>query len=66
MAKFLFPRISVVRYIIILLIRFGLPVNFVAIVIHPTRKSTKRLRDVLDQLFGYLDQSNKSRLDEVN
>jgi hypothetical protein len=47
------------------LIRFGLPVNFVAIVIHPTRKSTKRLRDVLDQLFGYLDQSNKSRLDEV-
>jgi V-type H+-transporting ATPase subunit C len=53
------------RYIIILLIRFGLPVNFVAIVIHPTRKSTKRLRDVLDQLFGYLDQSDKSRFDEV-
>ncbi|CAF4343770.1 unnamed protein product, partial [Rotaria sordida] len=44
---------------------FGLPVNFVAMVIHPTRKSTKRLRDVLDQLFGYLDQSNKSKHDEV-
>ncbi len=51
--------------VLLLLTRFGLPVNFVAIVIHPTRKSTKRLRDVLDQLFGYLDQSNKSRLDEV-
>jgi hypothetical protein len=34
-------------------------------VIHPTRKSTKRLRDVLDQLFGYLDQSSKSRQEEV-
>jgi hypothetical protein len=34
-------------------------------VIHPTRKGTKRLRDVLDQLFGYLDQSDRSRTDEV-
>jgi hypothetical protein len=38
----------------------------VAIVIHPTRKATKRLRDVLSQLFGYLDQSNNSRQEEVN
>jgi len=33
--------------------------------IHSTRKSTKRLRDVLDQLFGYLDQSTKSKNEEV-
>ncbi len=52
--------------VLLLLTRFGLPVNFVAIVIHPTRKSTKRLRDVLDQLFGYLDQSKNSRHEEVN
>lgn len=45
--------------------RYGLPVNFVAMVIHPTKKSTKRLRDVLDQLYGYLDQSSKSKHDEV-
>ncbi|CAF5130389.1 unnamed protein product, partial [Rotaria magnacalcarata] len=44
---------------------YGLPVNFVAIIVHPTRKSTKRLRDVFDQLFGYLDQSDRSRYDEV-
>jgi len=45
--------------------RYGLPVNFSAIVIHPTRKGTKRLREVLDRLFGYLDQSDKSKTDEV-
>ena len=45
--------------------RFGLPVNFIAIIIHPLKKSSKRLRDVLDQLFGYLDQSDKSKSDEV-
>ena len=43
-----------------LLNRYGLPVNFAAIVIHPTRKTSKRLRDVLDRLFGYLDQSDRS------
>ena len=63
---------SVLRYVaylsrlVILLSRYGLPVNFEAMIIHPTtRKSTKRLRDVLDQLFGYLDQSNKAQNDEV-
>ena len=45
--------------------RFGLPVNFVAIVIHPTRKTTKRLRDALNQQFGYLDQSKSSRESDV-
>ena len=64
---------SVLRYVSstfhgysLLLSRYGLPVNFEAMIIHPTsRKSTKRLRDALDQLFGYLDQSNKSQNDEV-
>lgn len=34
-------------------------------IIHPTKKSTKRLRDILNQLYGYLDQSNNLRNDEV-
>ena len=46
--------------------RYGLPVNFAAIVLHPTRKSSTRLRNTLDRLYGYLDQSNQSRSDEVN
>jgi len=57
-------HIKAIRVFVESVLRYGLPVNFVAIVIHPTRKSTKRLRDVLDQLFGYLDQSTKSKHDE--
>lgn len=34
-------------------------------VVHPTRKSQKRLREVLNQLFGYLDQSKPTRDNEV-
>lgn len=39
------------------LFRYGLPVNFQAIVIHPHKKSQKRLKDVLQQLYGHLDGS---------
>lgn len=37
--------------------RYGLPVNFQAILIHPHKKTMKRLRDVLNQLYGHLDGS---------
>lgn len=37
--------------------RYGLPVNFQAILIHPNKKNQKRLRDVLNQLYGHLDGS---------
>ncbi|CAF2992692.1 unnamed protein product, partial [Rotaria sp. Silwood2] len=57
-------HIKALRVFVESVLRYGLPVNFVAIIIHPTRKSTKRLRDMLDQLFGYLDQSDRSRYDE--
>ncbi|CAF3351282.1 unnamed protein product [Rotaria sp. Silwood1] len=57
-------HIKALRVFVESVLRYGLPVNFVAIIIHPTRKSTKRLRDVFDQLFGYLDQSDKSKYDE--
>jgi V-type H+-transporting ATPase subunit C len=32
-------------------------VNFQAMLLHPHKKSTKRLRDVLNQLYGHLDSS---------
>lgn len=38
--------------------RYGLPVNFIAILIHPNKKSMKRLRDTLQQLYGHLDGSS--------
>lgn len=37
--------------------RYGLPVNFQAILIQPNKKSMKRLRDQLNQLYGHLDGS---------
>ena len=45
---------------ILLNFRYGLPVNFQAILMHPAKKSTKRLRDVLNQLYGHLDGSASS------
>ncbi|CAM4746210.1 unnamed protein product [Rotaria magnacalcarata] len=57
-------HIKALRVFVESVLRFGLPVNFIAIVIQPTRKSTKRLRDALDQLFGYLDQSDRSKQEE--
>jgi V-type H+-transporting ATPase subunit C len=35
-------------------------VNFQAILIHPNKKNQKRLRDVLNQLYGHLDGSASS------
>ena len=40
--------------------RFGLPVNFQAMLLHPNKKNTKKLRDVLQQLYGHLDSSAQS------
>jgi len=57
-------HVKALRTFVESVLRYGLPVNFVAIVIHPTRKSTKRLRDILLQLFGYLDQSGTSKQEE--
>lgn len=34
--------------------------NFQAILIHPNKKNQKRLRDVLNQLYGHLDGSASS------
>lgn len=38
-------------------LRYGLPVNFQAMLLHPNKKTAKRLRDVLNQLYGHLDSS---------
>uniref|UniRef100_A0A8U8AMZ7 V-type proton ATPase subunit C n=1 Tax=Geospiza parvula TaxID=87175 RepID=A0A8U8AMZ7_GEOPR len=36
--------------------RYGLPVNFQAMLLQPNRKSVKRLRDVLNLVFKHLDE----------
>jgi V-type H+-transporting ATPase subunit C len=53
-------HVKALRVFVESVLRYGLPVNFQAILIHPHKKSTKRLRDVLNQLYGHLDGSASS------
>lgn len=53
-------HVKALRVFVESVLRYGLPVNFQAILIHPSKKNTKRLRDVLMQLYGHLDGSAAS------
>ncbi|XP_059468919.1 V-type proton ATPase subunit C [Neocloeon triangulifer] len=50
-------HVKALRVFIESVLRYGLPVNFQAMLLHPHKKSQKRLRDVLNQLYGHLDSS---------
>nr|CAD7459938.1 unnamed protein product [Timema tahoe] len=50
-------HVKALRVFVESVLRYGLPVNFQAMLIHPSKKNTKRLRDVLNQLYGHLDSS---------
>ncbi|XP_044734883.1 V-type proton ATPase subunit C [Chrysoperla carnea] len=50
-------HVKALRVFVESVLRYGLPVNFQAILIHPNKKSQKKLRDVLSQLYGHLDSS---------
>lgn len=53
-------HVKALRVFVESVLRYGLPVNFQAILLHPNKKSTKRLRDVLNQLYAHLDSSATS------
>lgn len=53
-------HVKALRVFVESVLRYGLPVNFQAILIHPNKKSQKRLKDVLQQLYGHLDGSGGS------
>lgn len=50
-------HVKALRVFVESVLRYGLPVNFQAVLLHPNKKNTKRLRDVLNQLYGHLDGS---------
>jgi len=50
-------HVKALRVFVESVLRYGLPVNFQAILIQPNKKSTKRLREVLNQLYIHLDNS---------
>lgn len=50
-------HVKALRVFVESVLRYGLPVNFQAMLLHPNKKNTKRLREVLQQLYGHLDSS---------
>uniref|UniRef100_A0A1A9VU46 V-type proton ATPase subunit C n=1 Tax=Glossina austeni TaxID=7395 RepID=A0A1A9VU46_GLOAU len=51
-------HVKALRVFVESVLRYGLPVNFQAILIQPHKKSIKRLRECLNQLYGHLDGSS--------
>lgn len=48
-------HVKALRVFVESVLRYGLPVNFQAMLLHPNKKSLKKLRDVLNQLYSHLD-----------
>lgn len=44
-------------------IRYGLPVNFQAMLLQPNKKTMKKLREVLHELYKHLDSSAAAIID---
>ncbi|KAG4073486.1 hypothetical protein HA402_000710 [Bradysia odoriphaga] len=59
-------HVKALRVFVESVLRYGLPVNFQAILLHPNKKSTKRLRDVLNQLYSHLDGSAQAPSNAVD
>lgn len=50
-------HVKALRVFVESVLRYGLPVNFQAILLHPHKKCARRLRDILNQLYAHLDSS---------
>ncbi|KOC59771.1 V-type proton ATPase subunit C [Habropoda laboriosa] len=50
-------HVKALRVFVESVLRYGLPVNFQAILLHPHRRCARRLREVLNQLYAHLDSS---------
>jgi V-type H+-transporting ATPase subunit C len=50
-------HVKALRLFVESVLRYGLPVNFLAVLIFPNKKQTRKLRDTLNQLYSHLDTS---------
>lgn len=48
-------HVKALRVFVESVLRYGLPVNFQAMLLQPNKKQSKKLRDVLNHLYGHLD-----------
>lgn len=53
-------HVKALRVFVESVLRYGLPVNFQAVLMHPTKKTVKKLREVLNQLYSHLDSNSFS------
>ncbi|KAF0295258.1 V-type proton ATPase subunit C 1-A [Amphibalanus amphitrite] len=53
-------HIKALRVFVESVLRYGLPVNFQAMLLHPQKKNHKRLREVLNQQYAHLDSTASS------
>ncbi|KAM5164369.1 V-type proton ATPase subunit C 2 [Mantella aurantiaca] len=58
-------HIKALRVFVESVLRYGLPVNFHAMILQPNKKSMKRLRDVLNALFRHLDEAAAANMKDV-
>lgn len=56
-------HVKALRVFVESVLRYGLPVNFQAVVLQPNKRSQKRLREVLSQLYRHLDNAHVSAAD---
>ncbi|XP_073424328.1 V-type proton ATPase subunit C 2 [Dendrobates tinctorius] len=59
-------HVKALRVFVESVLRYGLPVNFQAVILQPNKKSMKRLRDVLNALFRHLDEAAAANMKDVN
>ena len=52
-----FVHVKALRVFVESVLRYGLPVNFCAAVLEPSKKGGKRLKEILNQHFAHLDAS---------
>ncbi|KAG7256071.1 hypothetical protein CRUP_029566 [Coryphaenoides rupestris] len=58
-------HIKALRVFVESVLRYGLPVNFQAMLLQPTKKTMKKLREVLNDLYKHLDSSAAGIIDTV-
>ncbi|XP_043829249.1 V-type proton ATPase subunit C 1-like [Dromiciops gliroides] len=56
-------HVKALRIFVESVLRYGLPVNFQAMLLQPTMKTTKKLREVLHDLYKHLDSSTAAIID---
>jgi len=53
-------HVKALRVFVESVLRYGLPVNFQAMLLQPNKRSVKKLREILNQLYAHLDASSMS------